>query len=278
MFCGEVCCALGEVCNFTKCELPGAVCKQGECGDGEFCDFTLGEPVMMPDPNCMGGVVEPTGKCLTKPPLAEAGGRLSSLLPSGSDGAVQANSVDWVPPEQRSTCAAEKARSDLAGCLAILDRVLNVEEDGSIPAVQLPNWSTPGLNNFRQNKQPDSEFAAPDVIVSIAPLCQDDSYSLVAVVRKVGEASLPAGVVVGFYTGDPPTGTKVGELMTSKALYPLDSEILVLPFDAAPDDVKNGIINIYAVVDDTKIPHPAWQECRTDNNIGTSTGKCLVPN
>ncbi len=156
--------------------------------------------------------------------------------------------------------------------------VTNVEEDGSIPAAPKPNWSTPGLNNFRQNKQPDSEFGAPDAIVSIAPLCQDASYSLVAVVRNVGEASLPAGVIVGFYTGDPPNGTKVGELMTSKALYPLESEILEFPFDAAPDDVKDGIINIYAVVDDTKIPHPAWQECRIDNNIGTSTGKCLIPN
>ncbi|HEY0133703.1 MAG TPA: hypothetical protein VGB85_06470 [Nannocystis sp.] len=160
----------------------------------------------------------------------------------------------------------------------VVHDITNVEEDGSIPAAQNPNWSTPGLNNFRQNKQPDSEFGAPDAIVAVAPLCQDASYSLVAVVRNVGEASLPAGVVVGFYTGDPPNGTKVGELVTSKALYPLESEILELPFDAAPDDVKNGIINIYAVVDDTKVPHPTWSECRIDNNIGTSTGKCLVPN
>ena len=158
------------------------------------------------------------------------------------------------------------------------NHITNVEEDGSIPAMPKPNWSTPGLNNFCQNKQPDSEFGAPDAIVSIAPLCQGDSYSLVAVVRNVGEASLPAGVIVGFYTGDPPNGTKVGEMITSKALYPLESEILELPFDAAPDAVKNGIINIYAVVDDTKIAHPAWQECRTDNNIGTNNGKCLIPN
>ena len=83
----------------------------------------------------------------------------------------------------------------------------NVNEDGSIPAGSKPNWSTPGLNNFRQNKQPDSEFGAPDAIVAIEPLCMDpDKYSLVATVRNVGEAALPAGVVVGFYTGDPPVG------------------------------------------------------------------------
>ncbi len=157
--------------------------------------------------------------------------------------------------------------------------VTNVNEDGTIPAGSKPNWSTPGLNNFRQNKQPDSEFGAPDAIVAIEPLCgEPDKYSLVATVRNIGEAALPAGVAVGFYTGDPPNGMKVGEGVTTKTLYPLESEVIVLPFDAAPMDVQNGMINIYAVVDDTVVPHPSWQECRIDNNVGTSTGKCVVPN
>ena len=64
--------------------------------------------------------------------------------------------------------------------------------------------------------------------------------------------------------------------MISKILYPLESEQLELPFDDAPADVQNGIVNIYTIVDDTVVPHPEWQECRTDNNTGTSTGKCLV--
>jgi hypothetical protein len=70
VYCGEVCCGAGEVCNFTKCEAPGGDCKEkSDCADEQYCEFSLGEPVMMPDPNCMGGVIEPTGKCLTKPPL-----------------------------------------------------------------------------------------------------------------------------------------------------------------------------------------------------------------
>jgi hypothetical protein len=114
--------------------------------------------------------------------------------------------------------------------------------------------------------------------VAIAPLCMDENYSLVATLRNIGEAALPAGVVVGFYTGVPPNGDKVGELVSTKILYPLESEVLELPFNDAPDDVKNGIVDIYAVADDTDVPHPLWAECRTDNNTGTSTGKCLVPN
>ncbi len=70
VYCGEVCCAQGEVCNFTQCEQPGADCQdEDDCGDDEYCEYSLGEPVMMPDPNCMGGVALPAGKCLKKPPL-----------------------------------------------------------------------------------------------------------------------------------------------------------------------------------------------------------------
>jgi len=57
--------------------------------------------------------------------LAEAAGRLSALLPSDSDGVVQSNSQDWVPPEQRSPIALEKAKGDLARCLGILDHALD---------------------------------------------------------------------------------------------------------------------------------------------------------
>jgi len=53
--------------------------------------------------------------------LAEAGGRLAASLPPGSEGAVEANSKDWAPAEQRGTGAAEKAREDIAVCLEILD-------------------------------------------------------------------------------------------------------------------------------------------------------------
>lgn len=56
--------------------------------------------------------------------LAEAGGRLSASLPSGSTGAVEAGSRDWVPAEQRSARALERARADLAVCLRILDDAL----------------------------------------------------------------------------------------------------------------------------------------------------------
>ena len=151
--------------------------------------------------------------------------------------------------------------------------VTNANEDGTIPKQELPNWKQPGLDNFRQNKQPGSEFAAPDAIVSIAPDC-GPTYGLVATVTNIGEAPLPAGVVVGFYTGTPGSGTKIGTGATTKVLYPPQSEAVILPLPTPPPGVREGTTPVYAIVDDTATPHPSWHECRTDNNTGTGNGLC----
>lgn len=57
--------------------------------------------------------------------LAEAASRLAASLPADSEGGVQANSLDWIPPKQRSTAAREKAITDLTACLKILDDALS---------------------------------------------------------------------------------------------------------------------------------------------------------
>ena len=49
--------------------------------------------------------------------------------------------------------------------------VTNIEEDGTVPRVPKQNWKVSGLNNFRQNKQPEGEFNAPDMVVSARILC-----------------------------------------------------------------------------------------------------------
>jgi hypothetical protein len=141
--------------------------------------------------------------------------------------------------------------------------VTNVEENGNIPTIEAPNYLTAGLNNFRQNRQPAGEFSAPDLIVSIFPQCSGD-YALVARVRNVGEASVPAGVVVGFYDGDPTAGgTLLGQALTTQILYSLGSEDVLWPMASPPAGP------VFAVVDDGSPAHP-WHECRTDNN--TSDG------
>jgi hypothetical protein len=144
--------------------------------------------------------------------------------------------------------------------------VTNVNEDGTIPTNEPDNWTQPGLDNFRQNKQPGSEFAAPDGVVALlAPQCKGD-FGLVATVRNVGEAVLPAGVNIGFYKGDPPSGTLLGYAATKSPLYPLQGEDVFFSLPGGDGEIKNGTVKVYAIVDDNSDPHPSWTECRTDNN------------
>ncbi|HHH11846.1 MAG TPA: VCBS repeat-containing protein [Sorangium sp.] len=157
--------------------------------------------------------------------------------------------------------------------------ITNIEEDGTIPTIESVNYLQSNLNNFRLNKQPGGEFSAPDAVVSLAPHCNGDEYGLIATVQNLGEAALPANVPVGFYAGLPPNGILLGTLDTSRTLYSLDSESLTLPLPAASPDIRDGSTPVYAVVDDTTTAHPAWTECRTDNNTSDAvSGKCPMAN
>jgi hypothetical protein len=148
--------------------------------------------------------------------------------------------------------------------------VTNVAEDGTVPQDELDNWTQPGLNNFRQNKQPGSEFAAPDAVVQVHEACVGE-FRLVATVRNLGEAALPAGVAVTFYKGNPP-GELLGQAETQSSLYPAESEAVSLVIDPPLQDGTK----IYAIVDENGV-HPGWAECRTDNNqSATETVDCGI--
>lgn len=74
--CGTLCCDAGEVCSFLQCLTPGATCTDDkDCAEGEFCDFSLGEPSGGGGAGggCTGGVELPDGKCMPKPPVCPDG-------------------------------------------------------------------------------------------------------------------------------------------------------------------------------------------------------------
>jgi len=155
--------------------------------------------------------------------------------------------------------------------------VTNVNEDGTIPQHELPNYKQPGLDNFRQNKQPGSEFSAPDAVVSVGSLCPGPN-ALVATVRNVGQAALPAGVVVGFYEGTPPGGAPLGQGATTKVLYPAESEQVIFTLTNPDQALVSGAQPVYAVVDDGMPSHPSWHECRVDNNTSAAvSARCESP-
>jgi hypothetical protein len=149
----------------------------------------------------------------------------------------------------------------------------NVAEDGTIPTVEASNWTTPGLNNFRQNVQPEGEFAAPDLVVSGYADCLD-GLRATARVRNLGQAAVPAGVPVGFYEGDPNQGgALLGTATTTKVLYPAEAQELVLELPQLPPSFVDGSKPLVLVVDDGMPEHP-WHECRTDNNTATLEPAC----
>lgn len=153
--------------------------------------------------------------------------------------------------------------------------VTNVNEDGSIPTQEPPNWLTPGLNNFRQNVQPQGEFSAPDLVVDLHPHCMG-AYQVVATVRNIGQAAVPPGVNVGFYDADPSLGGNLlGTGTTTKTLYPAEAEDVLLDGANVPQTIKNGDAPLWVVVDDGMPEHP-WHECRTDNNVHQEKVSCDV--
>ena len=154
--------------------------------------------------------------------------------------------------------------------------VTNVEEDGTIPTVETANWSVDGLNNFRQNVQPEGEFAAPDLVASVLGVCSPDEFGAIARVRNLGRAAVPQGVPVGFYEGDPAAGgVLLGTELTSKILYPAEAEDVVLLLPDASPALRMGDTEVWVVVDDGMPAHP-WVECRPDNNRAHGPIDCNI--
>jgi hypothetical protein len=148
--------------------------------------------------------------------------------------------------------------------------VTNIDEDGTVPTQEPANWLTQGLNNFRQNLQPQGEFSAPDLIVDLQAQCED-GYEVVARVRNIGQAAAQAGVLVGFYDDDPALGgALLFQGLTSKTLYPAEAEHVLLEA-MVPQAIQDGDQALWVVVDQGM---PAQHQCRTDNDIHHALVAC----
>ncbi|MEZ4223278.1 MAG: VCBS repeat-containing protein [Polyangiaceae bacterium] len=151
--------------------------------------------------------------------------------------------------------------------------ITNIEEDGTVPKNEVPNWTVAGLNNFRQNKQPGSELAAADAVVTVRPRC-DGVFGALVEVRNLGSAPLPVGVDVELFSGTPPGGTSLAMAKTTIPLYAAQAEVIIIDLSSAPADVKSGSTPVYATVS----PAAGVIECRTDNNTSEPTSlTCSVP-
>jgi len=159
--------------------------------------------------------------------------------------------------------------------------VTNINEDATVPMSEERNWTTPGLNNFRQNVQPEGLFDAPDLVLEdlrfSSRLCPMGLAVFVRVVNR-GAAGAPAGIPVTFYRLTDGTPVRIGRAITTRALLPGESEQLELPSGyvyAAGEDVTVPIDFIARVNDPEDMPVISFHECRPDNNsIGPVPGVC----
>jgi hypothetical protein len=156
--------------------------------------------------------------------------------------------------------------------------VTNVDASGTVPTVEADNWSTSGLNNYRQNVQGAGVFNAPDLSVaglSVNTSSCPSSIGIQAQIANTGSLGVGASVPVGFYQGVPPNGLLLGFEETTVALLPGQSETLVQEFTPGPGDI--GPWDFYVTVDDEAAGLSLALECGEDNNEGTvGAAVCIV--
>ena len=136
----------------------------------------------------------------------------------------------------------------------------------------------PGLNNFRQNVQPERQFDAPDLVavdLALAPgSCGTGSSAVLARIYNRGRAGAPAGVPVRFYLEDPASmgATPFATLMTSRRLLPGESELLraELPMSLSGGDA----VTVWVVINGGETPLETLHECREDNNTTLAELRC----
>src|SRR5690554_6557249 len=72
---------------------------------------------------------------------------------------------------------------------------------GAIPIGELPNWTQPGFNNFRQNVQNEGLFNAPDLqITNIATDCNaSEGVAFRITISNLGTRGIPEGAQIAVY-------------------------------------------------------------------------------
>ena len=138
---------------------------------------------------------------------------------------------------------------------------------GSVPKQEQPNWQLPWLNNFRQNVQDKGIFDAPDATVVLVVGC-GEAVELHAMVRNMGLALLPAGVLVSFWFEHNGVVTKLAAKATTTALYPGQTTQVSYVTTKADGVAESDAFQARIEVDKAK---PLFHECIDSNNTSPWT-------
>ena len=142
--------------------------------------------------------------------------------------------------------------------------VTHVNEDGTIPKTSTwaKNWTTPKLNNFRQNVPGNQDATDLGDLTSQATTsfaCDNGTALLSTPVCNRGTAPIGFGVSVGFYFGS----TKVCSVKTVGNLDPGQCELVSCTW-ANPPQTPGAAVDVKVVPNDDG----AILQCHTNNDTG----------
>lgn len=154
--------------------------------------------------------------------------------------------------------------------------VTNINEDGSVPKNEAPNWSNPRLNNYRQNVQPAGLFDAPNLVVeSVAAKglgCGDTLEVVVRVtVTNAGALGVPAGVPIRVTATSGGNSTTIADVTTQTRLLPGQREVVEITWTVPASYAQNGY-QLSGEID----PDMTVNECKEDDNIGEKDSADIV--
>jgi cysteine-rich repeat protein len=155
--------------------------------------------------------------------------------------------------------------------------VTNVENDGTIPLYEEPNWTNGRLNNFRQNVQPAGLFDAPDLTVrEVTASCGQEFGSETRVegcIANEGALAVPAGLTHSLVFDFPQSGAQLQyDFTTESPIFPGDCVgFLVVESEQSPGSQFE--LTVTADVDGTE--NGGFNECHEDNNQLVISGTCF---
>lgn len=147
--------------------------------------------------------------------------------------------------------------------------VTNVNDDGTIPRTSAvrPNWSTEGLNNFRQNVQGELGDAGPDLTIqSVSAVCLDSARTrMEARICNRGAVFVDTGIQVVFDQLEGESRARLCDLRTSEPVAPG----VCTTVSCEADVPANGVFE--ATADERGLV----VECLEDNNAARSEASCV---
>ena len=155
--------------------------------------------------------------------------------------------------------------------------VTNTDDVGTIPRTSewQPNWTQPGLNNFRQNIIGDPERqTSPDLTTAPARLTCGASRSvkLEASICNRGTGPIAAGIPLAIYHGDRDPEELICTVDSTTVLQPGTCEVVGCTWSDAKEE------NVFFVVDDRGDGAERGEnsECYEGNNLAKVAVTCPV--